>query len=142
MKGSFIGLILVLATSAVHAEDYDGLPDRFFEKVAAHQYIDAGRALGIPEDIADDKQLEKIVSSLKGDYKYHELIFTQNIGTRVVNLAYIVGMKEKPGGVIIRMYKPESAWKVTGIAVYENYRVLARENPPTKLTLTKNKSFE
>lgn len=142
MKGIFAGLVLLLATSAVHAEDYDGIPDRFFEKIAAHQYVDAGRTLGVPKDIADDEQLEKIISSLKGNYKYHELIFTQDIGTRVVNLTYIVGMEEKPGGVILKMYKPESEWKVTGISVYENYRVLARENAPTKLALTKNKSFE
>lgn len=107
---------ILLATSALSAEQYDNIPAQFFKEFSEKKYADSIDTLLKYQKIApatDSFELKRnFIGSVNtlGDYRYNELITKREIGTRYVVLYYIIGMDKKPMSMRLSLYKPSNEW--------------------------------
>ena len=126
----------IFPTLVFGAEKYDNIPEAFighlqekdFQKAVESIYPDQDKSyLSTPDGAL-------IISKLKhdlegyGEYKYHELISEEKIGTRFVIVTYIVGMQFKPSYMSFKLYRPEEHWAVLNFKYNDNLHTLKKQN--------------
>jgi hypothetical protein len=137
MKGIFVGLMLTLTSLTANAEDYDGIPKRFFENLFAHNYKEAFDILNPTKKTSgnDNEEFDFLTvftdylakNQDKSDYKYYELVSEEKIGTRYVKLIYVMGLKNSQSGMSMELYKPDSEWQAINFSYQAKYADLIKD---------------
>lgn len=137
MKGIIVGLILTLTSLTANAEDYDGIPKRFFENLFAHHYKEALDILTPPQKTSNNENGQNSFLTLltdymaknqdKADFKYYELVSEEKIGTRYVKLIYVIGLKDSQSGISMTLYKPDSEWQASDFNYQSTYADLIKD---------------
>lgn len=111
---------LILFPAGTSAEKYDGLPEKclaFFAQgkpVEAVEFVEDSHNLYTKEDRAAFEALKFTLKSRAdalADYKFHELVAEEKIGTRYVRLTYAVGVGRAPFKVVMILYRPKEKWQ-------------------------------
>lgn len=135
MKGIIVGLILMLTSLSANAEDYDGIPERFFENLFAHHYKEAFDILTPSKKTSNSESDESSFQTLftdylaknQANYKYYELVSEEKIGTRYVKLIYVIGLKSSQSGMSMTLYKPDSEWQASDFNYQSKYADLIKD---------------
>lgn len=124
MKRLAAFLVLLALSTAVSAQAYGGIPERFFALVAKGQTSEAIEFLYSTNRWVDSKgdqvtnlkgELAKL-NALVGKYVYHELVVEQKVGQRYAHLVYLVGFERQPLRFEIRVYRPGDEWRFQGVS--------------------------
>jgi hypothetical protein len=111
---------LALFPASASAEKYDGLPEKclaFFAQgkpIEAVEFVEDSHNLYTKEDRAAFEALKFTLSARAealSDYKYHELVAEEKIGSRYVLLVYAVGVARAPFKVVMVLYRPKDKWQ-------------------------------
>jgi hypothetical protein len=122
-KFVLVAMLLILPSLAL-AENYGGVPERFFGFIrqgktdeAIDYFASTNHWTGKNSDqmIQLKGELAKL-TPLVGNYLFCELISESRVGTRYVHQIYIVGYDRQPVRFELKMYKPTTEWRLQGIS--------------------------
>jgi len=124
MKKMVVVFALLLCSATAHAENYNGLPEKFFGFLAQgkpNEGIDylygTNEWLGKNSDqtIILKSELSKL-GGLVGKYIFHELVSEQKVGTRYAHLIYLVGYERQPVRFELKVYRTSTEWRIHGVS--------------------------
>jgi len=124
MKRTTIVLVLLAAGTALFAQNYAGIPDRFFSYIEKGETDEAINFLYSTNDwvsagsdqVVNLKAQLSQLKALAGDYRYRELLVEEKAGTRYAHLIYLVGYDRQPVRFELRFYKPGNQWRFQGVS--------------------------
>lgn len=124
MKRLIFFAVLLLSPGIVHAENYGGVPDRFFNLIkqgktdeAVDLFVNTNKWAGKNSDqiVQLRTQLPKL-NALVGKYLFYELISETAVGTHYVHQIYLVGYERQPVRFELELYKPSGEWRLQGVS--------------------------
>ena len=124
MRKLVMVVVLLLVAATASAENYGGIPDKFFGYLAQGKTNEAIDYLyGTNQWVAKNSdqvtnlkgELSKL-NGLVGKYLFHELIVEQKVGSRYAHLIYLVGYDRQPLRFEIKVYKTSNEWRFQGVS--------------------------
>ncbi len=121
-------LAAILACLAViplaRADDYGGIPERFFALIAKGETSQAIDFLygtnrwvdGNGDQVKNLKGELAKLHGLVGGYLFNERIVEQKVGAHYAHLIYLVGFERQPLRFEFKVYKPGGDWRFQGVS--------------------------
>lgn len=119
-----VATVLLLFSGLAVADDYGGIPDRFFAHLAKNQTDEAIDFLYSTnpwvhknsDQVTNLKGELSKLDGLVGRYLFHELVLEQRVGSRYAHLIYMVGYERQPLRFEIQVYKAPDRWRFQGVS--------------------------
>jgi hypothetical protein len=128
MKQLLLVAAMLLAPALASAENYGGLPDRFFGLIKQGKHDEAidylaGSNPWLAKNADDMVQLRGKLSrteALFGKYMFHELVAESHVGVHYVHQIYVIGYERQPVRCKLVLYKPGVSWRVNNVSFDSN----------------------
>ena len=137
MKKTILLLVsMAISNLALGSDKYEEIPEKFIGHIQEKDFKKAVESLYPHQDKSyfNTPDGALVINKLKsdmedyGNYKYHERISEEKIGTRYAIVTYIVGMQFRPAYMSFKLYKPEDKWLVMSYRYNHNLKTLKKQN--------------